>query len=519
MKNGTMLQGFEWELPADGNHWRLLRRRAFALRRLGFTAVWLPPAYKGCGGKNDVGYGVYDLYDLGEFPQKGATRTKYGTRGEYQAAIRAFHAVDVQVLADVVFNHRMGADESEEAEVICDDPEHRLAENRPRRKARLYTRFTFPGRHEKYSDFIWDQSCFTGTDWDEAAREHGLFRLADKTWAADVDAEKDNYDYLMGCDVDVRQTAVVRELLQWGSWYLRMTHVDGFRLDAVKHISAAFYRDWLKTLRDQTGRELFAVGEYWHCDVHTLHRYLDAVEERMSLFDVPLHCRFRDISTANGQFDMAHLFDGTLVGSRPHLAVTFVDNHDTQPGQSLESWVGGWFKASAYGLILLRSFGYPCVFWGDLYGIPTRKIGRVPELPTLLWLRRRYAHGPEHDYFDHFSVIGFTREGEREEPGSGLAFLCTDGAEGFKTMQVGRRYAGRVFRCVLGGQPDVVIGADGCGTFTVRAGGCSAYVPKLTLGEQLRRAAHLTRLSVMEIWQQLKAWVKEMIHPAEIHRG
>ena len=89
MENGTMLQGFQWELPADGRLWRQLAFRAIALRRLGFTAVWLPPAFKGAGGASDVGYGVYDLYDLGEFHQKGSTRTKYGSKLEYLLAIRA----------------------------------------------------------------------------------------------------------------------------------------------------------------------------------------------------------------------------------------------------------------------------------------------------------------------------------------------------------------------------------------------------------------------------------------------
>lgn len=37
---------------------------------MGFSAIWLPPAYKGVGGIHDNGYGVYDLYDLGEFNQK-----------------------------------------------------------------------------------------------------------------------------------------------------------------------------------------------------------------------------------------------------------------------------------------------------------------------------------------------------------------------------------------------------------------------------------------------------------------
>ena len=50
--------------------------------------LWLPPAYKGADGAEDSGYTVYDLYDLGEFDQKGSVRTKYGTKDEYVAAIK-----------------------------------------------------------------------------------------------------------------------------------------------------------------------------------------------------------------------------------------------------------------------------------------------------------------------------------------------------------------------------------------------------------------------------------------------
>lgn len=48
--------------------------------------IWLPPAFKATG-EHDVGYGVYDLYDLGEFDQKGTIPTKYGTKDEYLDAI------------------------------------------------------------------------------------------------------------------------------------------------------------------------------------------------------------------------------------------------------------------------------------------------------------------------------------------------------------------------------------------------------------------------------------------------
>lgn len=61
---------------------------------------------------------------------------------------------------------------------------------------------------------------------------------------------------------------------------------------------------------------------------------------------------------------MARIFDNTLVKEMPQLAVTFVDNHDTEPGQALFSWIQEWFKPLAYSLILLRKRRITmCILW------------------------------------------------------------------------------------------------------------------------------------------------------------
>ena len=106
--NPLLLQAFAWDLPADSTHWRLLADNAALLADCGVSSVWLPPAYKGQAGVEDVGYGVYDTYDLGEFDQKGTVATKYGTKEDYLAAIEALHAAGISVVADIVLNHRMG---------------------------------------------------------------------------------------------------------------------------------------------------------------------------------------------------------------------------------------------------------------------------------------------------------------------------------------------------------------------------------------------------------------------------
>ena len=73
--NQTMMQYFEWYLPADCGLWKKVANEASYLDSIGITGVWLPPAYKGEGGNHDTGYGVYDLYDLGEFDQKGSVNS------------------------------------------------------------------------------------------------------------------------------------------------------------------------------------------------------------------------------------------------------------------------------------------------------------------------------------------------------------------------------------------------------------------------------------------------------------
>jgi alpha-amylase len=108
--NAVMMQFFHWYTPGDGGFWTDVAGKAAALAAAGIDALWLPPASKGANGPADVGYGVYDLYDLGEFDQKGAVRTKYGTRAEYVAAIKALQAAGIRVYADIVLNHRLGSD-------------------------------------------------------------------------------------------------------------------------------------------------------------------------------------------------------------------------------------------------------------------------------------------------------------------------------------------------------------------------------------------------------------------------
>lgn len=477
MTNQTMLQGFEWYLPDNGGLWTRWKEQAAQLARLGVTDIWLPPAYKGANGASDVGYGVYDLYDLGEFDQKGSVRTKYGTRAAYLAAVKALQAAGVRVWADIVLNHKMGADATERVRAAVRAGDDRDKQVSDTREISAWTKFTFPGRAGKYSKFEWNWTMFDGTDWDDEKKESNIFLFEGKQWDDQVDNEHGNYDYLMGADLALTDPTVTEELCRWGHWYWDTVQMDGLRLDAVKHMQRDFYIAWLRDLRAYTGKELPTVGEYWSPEVSRLLAYLEGEGGAMRLFDVPLHFRFFKISGANGGFDLSTMLDDTLLSAAPDKAVTFVDNHDTQPGQALETYVQAWFKPIAYAVTLLRGQGLPCVFYGDLYGIPHDGIPPVVGLRRLIWARRHLAYGALHDYFDDANAVGFTREGDDAHAHAGLAVLLSDGAGGEKTMYIGKRLAGQTLVDATGRLPDrLTVDADGNVRARVSGGSVAVWV-------------------------------------------
>lgn len=489
--NGVMMQFFHWYTPENGSLWNEVAEKAPELAEKGITAFWLPPPYKGTGGGLDVGYGVYDLFDLGEFDQKSSVRTKYGTKDEFVAAVAAAKAAGISVYADTVFNHKLGADEEEEAQAKPLNPDNRNEALGDFETVKVWTHFTFPGRAGKYSEMQWHWHHFTAIDYnayagDEAPNAIYLFKGA--SFDENVDLEKGNFDYLMGCDLNMEHPEVVGELDHWGEWFVGETGVDGFRFDAVKHVGADFFSAWLGRLREKTGRDLFAVGEYWSFEVNALQSFINTTGGQISLFDAPLHNTFHTAGNGGQDFDMRRIFEHSLVLQQPSLAVTIVENHDTQPLQGLEAVIEPWFKPLAYALILLRKDGYPCIFYADYYGADYKDYGQdgnehkihMPShkvmIDVFLDARKRYAYGEQYDYFDHNNCVGFTRLGDDEHPGA-LAVVLSNGDAGTKTMETGQ--ANKVYRDATGhAEETITTDENGWAEFRCNAGSVSVWVPE-----------------------------------------
>jgi alpha-amylase len=276
------------------------------------------------------------------------------------------------------------------------------------------------------------------------------------------------------------------EVTAWGKWCLDATGVDGFRLDAVKHVSAWYFPQWLDEMESHAGKDLFVGVEYWTADAGTLHWYLDRLGGRITVFAVPLHYHFHYAGRAGGNYDMRRLLDATLMQQRSRDLVTFVENHDSQPLQALESVVEPWFKPLAYAIILLRREGYPCVFAADYYGAEYEDLGRDGNrhpivMPSHRWLidrfleaRSLYAWGPQIDYLDHWNRVGWVRLGDEQHP-KAMAVLLSDAHEGSKWMEVGRANA-RFTDLTEHVKEPVVTNDAGWGEFRCRGGSVSVWV-------------------------------------------
>ena len=490
MNNPTLLQTFHWYYPGDGRLWDELRERADGFNDMGINMVWLPPAYKGASGGYSVGYDTYDLFDLGEFDQKGSVSTKYGDKNQLLAAIETLQQNGIAVLLDVVVNHKMGADEKEAIRVNRVNEQDRTQIDDEVVECEAWTRYTFPVRGGKYSEFIWDFKCFSGIDHIENPDEDGVFKIVNdytgEGWNDQVDDELGNFDYLMGANTDFRNHAVTEEIKYWARWVMEQTRCDGFRLDAVKHIPAWFYKEWIEHVQEVAPKPLFIVAEYWSHEVEKLQQYIHQVEGKTMLFDAPLQMKFHEASLQGRDYDMTQIFTGTLVEADPFHAVTLVANHDTQPLQALEAPVEAWFKPLAYALILLRENGVPSVFYPDLYGASYEGTGGdgetypiempvIEDLAQMILARQRFAHGVQTLWFDHPNCIAFSRSGTDEAPG--CVVVLSNGDDGEKTLSLGENYGNKVWCDFLGNREEkVTTDENGEGIFTCNSGGVSVWV-------------------------------------------
>lgn len=223
---------------------------------------------------------------------------------------------------------------------------------------------------------------------------------------------------------------------------------------AVKHISVDFLQEWITYVKKELNPDCYILGEFWKDEAEKISHFSDQIKEMISCFDVPLHYNFFTASEDGMDYNLSQILLGSFLEKKPVFSVSFVENHDTQKLQSLESTVQDWFKPLAYAIILLMEEAYPCVFYPDLFGAEYTDIRegkeveiimrKVELLPKLLEARQNFVYGEQINYFDHPNCIAWVRKGDRNH--TGCIPIISNSDEGYKDIDLGKENANAVYK-------------------------------------------------------------------------
>jgi len=383
---GTIFQPWNWHSPKTDNQgrnlWQQLKGYSTSLPKTGYTAVWLPPGSLASNGEHDVGYGIKDWYKL--------DGTKYGSKTELQQACHALRNQGIQVYHDQVHNHLMGGEL--EHDIWCLS----VKKNNKSEPVNDDCVWFQTDIHSSFPDLGINHHHFDAYH----PNDHECWILQDKAF------EREAYvDPWGGCDLDFDNIDLVKKLEDFGIWFKKEVHTDGYRFDAIKHIRPKGTLNFLTAMRKSASRNLFAVGEFLHDDIGLLHEYISQTLGQISLFDVTLQRKMVKASIEESAFDMGSIFQHTLTKDQPSLSVPFVHSHDDMPLIHNEGarghYIGDWFISHAYALILLRKQGYPMVS-----NVDTIRHGEM--INKYMLLRTDCTYGHYEERFDHRNTVAWS---------------------------------------------------------------------------------------------------------------
>ena len=306
-------------------------------RDLGVTALWISPvvlqvpAISVADGPNEdewfAGYHGYWAEDFFE------TDPHFGTLQDLQGLVELAHAQGLKIIQDVVVNHA-GYGSS----LVAEHPDW----------------------------FNSEAACAASTD-------------------PTVDCP------LAGLpDFDQSNPEVTAYLNRFINYWIDVTNVDGLRIDTVKHVEDAYWRQFFAAGGPGDPRRVWSVGEIFSGDVSLIARYLDL--GLPSAFDFPLYFAVKDnLSSSAGNLDaVAAIFAQDNAYSDPSRLTTFVDNHDVPRfmSEALNRGVSGTNARERLDLALSLIYtarGTPSVYYGteiamagrgDPYGFPLGESNR-----------------------------------------------------------------------------------------------------------------------------------------------
>lgn len=298
---------------------------------LGARCIWLMPVAES---PSYHGYDVVDYY---------AVDREYGTAADFRRLMAEAHRRGIRVLVDLVLNHSSS-----------DHPWFQEALRDPQSPYRRWYLFSdaHPGVRNEWGDDNWHPVPGGGGFY------FGLF------WRGMP-------------DLNVENPEVVAETKRIADFWLNEMGVDGFRLDAIKHLvetgrgaqvqhqpgTHVFLRDWSAHVAG-VRPDAYTVGEVWDSIGAILPYYPDQLTS---------HFMFQlsdDILESVKAGDASRLFGNYLRLQDtlpPHRWSPFLRNHDQS--RTMTVLGGDVEKARMAFALLLTLPGLPFVYYGEEIGI------------------------------------------------------------------------------------------------------------------------------------------------------
>lgn len=358
------------------------------IKGLGVTAIWITPPFRNMAMSNgSAGYHGYWILDF------TAIDPHLGTEGEFRAFVEQAHARGLRVYLDIVVNHTAdvihSGDGSEayvtqaafpyrDAAGVPFDP-HAFAYNGVGEGAfpTLSAERSFPhvpaveagDAHAKGPEWLNDLTLYHN-------RGESSFRGESSTFG----------DFGGLDDVFTENPRVVRGFIEVYSRWLERYHIDGYRIDTVKHVNMEFWQAFAPALRERA-RALGQPGFLLFGEVANANQNVELMSEfsTTGTLDATLDFGFygaaRDfISRGGPAAGLSALFARddlyTAHDRNAQAETTFVSNHDDgrlglflktdNPGASPE--LLGRLELLGQEL-LLTVRGQPVVYYGDEQGM------------------------------------------------------------------------------------------------------------------------------------------------------
>ena len=348
----VILQAFWWDYwnsNFENSYANYLTELAPRLRDAGINAVWVPPFVKNTG-TNSVGYSPFDAYDLGDKYQKGTVTTRFGTKDDVLRMIAVMHANGIEVIADVVLNHVVGAG-GEDGGAGGDDPNA----YDDKWKNFRYVCYETPYKDGKKEDY-WNRKGRWPKNWQNFhANEGHLSNDGDWCagwWGPDVCYNEGAYGQssnVVGYNPTQSKNYMRDQTREWMNWFKKQTAVDGYRWDAVKHYPEWAQQDFLYNVKyalpdfAKGGQAMFSVGEFIGSKSE-IDNYCMAVqyangwgEFGMGGYDVPLRGAIKNVIDGGGYNNIGSIpgeqlgmrYNDYGDGQRVHRSLNYVNSHDT----------------------------------------------------------------------------------------------------------------------------------------------------------------------------------------------